>query len=252
MDIIHNACTSRDSTKSLFNLSRNGAQALTKYAKSTKWHNKTEVAVLTEIIKSNVLSIKSIKTINDTFASATILNEPLNETFLEFNRIHDDDDDLIRDIKDQTNASEIQTHFDVPRVASRNILSWIQSTEIPPQIDRNGVMVLFRSMISTCHIACRVVQRKWIKNHKIKFHGFNIANLYDTEVRKWHSELRKRPRPVPPHSPDHDDSQSNVNVGTSIPRQPPRQRTRSMGVTKEQYMREFDEEKNGPLHEQPW
>eukprot|EP01084_Bolivina_argentea_P209767 357237_1 len=106
----------------------------------------------------------------------------------------------------------------------------------------------FKSMISECKITTNLVTKKWINSSNIKFFGYYVASLYDTNIRKWHNTLPKRKYTKRTKPPSPTESDIIENAGT----EPPLSMQPSVHVSKQQYMREFDAAKNGPLHEQPF
>eukprot|EP01084_Bolivina_argentea_P220321 373413_1 len=88
---------------------------------------------------------------------------------------------------------------------------------------------------------------------KIKFCGYNIAYLYDKHVKQWHNSLpknsnynRNKKRPLPD---DINSGDSNQNISEIY--NPPIP-NHYKNVSKQQYMKDFDAAKHGPLHEQEW
>ncbi len=187
MDITCNTSESIQKTKQKFKITRVNAQSLTRYSKSQQWLNLTSSDVLKHIIDTEILSKLVIENIIKTFPSTTILNESLSTVYNTL------PNSPIQDIRNQTVAAGIKKHFNVTKPVSELILNWIENNEFPSEVSRDKAIELFKSMVlaSNKKITCCLVQRKWLKMDKIQFFGYNFANIYDTNVRKWHESLPK-------------------------------------------------------------
>eukprot|EP01084_Bolivina_argentea_P009214 17227_1 len=254
MDIIFNSCISCEETQENLQIPREYARALTTYSQQIMnsselyFENTNSPTQLLHIIDQKILTKSQIENIISMYPNATILNDSLQTVYDQISTAIDSNNDVtIQDIRDQTDANDIKKYFKVTKPAANAIFNWIQNKEFPSDVDQNAAKQLLKDMISSSNgkISVTVITRKWIKDSNIKFFGYYFANIYDTDIRKWHAESRKRKKKpaivIENKSPDV--CEENINVVSEQV---------SVHVSKEQYMQEFDANKNGPLHEQPW